>query len=557
MPYNESVRHKLTQLLQSRGITLHLQERVCEVKEHEVTTVLGKKIQGDAIFWITNASPPAWIKESGLSVDESGFIEVKKTLQSTSHPFVFAAGDIASVLNQPRPKSGVFAVRQGLPLYRNLRNEILGRKLSIYRPQKNFLSLIGTAQDSAIASRKHLSFLSPIMWKLKRSIDKRFIKKFQNLPRMEGSLIPRNGNDIGFRREVSQLEQKALMRCRGCAAKVGPEVLSNVLDRLRKNYPEVLESSSLILGINDREDAAVLRLPEGKRFVQTVDYLPAFVSDPYLFGQIAVRHCFSDIFAMGAKAHSLLATVVTPFGSEKIMESNVYQVLAGVCEGLQQMGATLIGGHTGQGDELALTLVCNGWVDPYKVLRKNGMQVGDAILLTKAIGTGVIFAGEMRMKVKGHLIDAALKEMLLENDRAAQCLVEFGVTSCTDVTGFGLGGHLLDVLKQSKMAAEIQLHTIPLLSGAFEISKKGIRSSLFEQNRRMESLIHGTKMFSHDEYYALLFDPQTSGGLLASVPLERVDGCVEKLKNLGYESTRIIGKAIPASKEQPAIVLTK
>lgn len=174
------VRRKLQQLLTQRGIQLHLGEEVTEVFPDKIICASGMTLETEIVFWVTQATAPKWIEESGLATDEKGFILVNEYLQSVSHPFVFAAGDIATIQNYPRPKAGVFAVRQGKPLFENLQRTILGKPLKPYRPQASYLSLIGTGDKSAIASWRNLGFHHPLLWRWKDRIDRQFMAKFSN-----------------------------------------------------------------------------------------------------------------------------------------------------------------------------------------------------------------------------------------------------------------------------------------------------------------------------------------------------------------------------------------
>lgn len=172
------VRRHLQNLLSQRGVTFHLGETVSEVLPDKVTCESGFTLETDIVFWVTQASAPDWIEESGLATDERGFILVNQYLQSVSHPFVFAAGDIATIQDHPRPKAGVFAVRQGKPLFQNLQRTVLDKPLKPYRPQRFYLSLIGTGDQSAIASWGPLGFHSPLLWRWKDRIDRKFMAQF-------------------------------------------------------------------------------------------------------------------------------------------------------------------------------------------------------------------------------------------------------------------------------------------------------------------------------------------------------------------------------------------
>lgn len=535
--HNPKVSEIFREILEERGIEVHTKERVTEVREDGVVCESGTEIKGDHVFWVTNASPPKWLAESGLKTDKRGFVLVSQTLQSVTHPFVFAAGDVATIEGMPRPKSGVFAVRMAKPLWKNLQRIFADRPLLNYKPQKEFLSLIGTATGKAVASRKLLAWKSAVMWKWKDHIDRKFMRKFSDLPKMGDAADDAHGkvtkSDEGSLPEVlKELRTRSQMRCLGCAAKVGSSVLSKALARIREEHGETNALSEFDAG----DDAAVFTVPSGQQMVQTVDYLPALVADPYDFGRIATLHCFSDIFAMGATAHSGLVTALLPFGSDRVTEETLFQVLSGMIATLEDSGAKLFGGHTAEGDVLALGITCNGTIAPGTELKKGGIKRGQVVILTKPIGTGTLFAAEMRLEAKGRWIDNALESMLRTNRVPAGILRTHGATACTDVTGFGLIGHLLEMLKPSKVAAHFDMTALPILEGALETSAAGILSSLHTQNAVAANGIVNARNFATHEKYPLLFDPQTSGGLLASIPAENRDACLAELAAMGVDA---------------------
>ncbi|YCM43702.1 selenide, water dikinase SelD [Verrucomicrobiaceae bacterium 227] len=554
--HNPKVRQIFSKLLEERGIPVHLGERVAHVGKHGVQCESGRKIAAEHVFWVTNASPPKWLAESGLATDERGFALVSPTLQALKHPFIFAAGDIATIQGMPRPKSGVFAVRMAKPLWANLRRHFTDKPLINFKPQKEFLSLIGTASGEAVASRKLLAWKSPLMWKWKDHIDRKFMRKFTDLPKMDDTandahgVARKPGDNAALPEILTQLRARSRMRCLGCAAKVGSSILTKALARIREEYGESIALSEFDTG----DDAAVFTVPAGKQMVQTVDYLPALVADPYDFGRIATLHCFSDIFAMGAQAHSGLVTALLPFGSESVTEETLFQVLSGMIAILNDSGAKLYGGHTAEGDTLALGITCNGIITPGSELKKGGIKEGQAIILTKPIGTGTLFAAEMRLEAKGRWIDNALDSMLRSNRRPSGILREYGATACTDVTGFGLMGHLLEMLRPSKVGAAFDMTALPILEGALETSARGILSSLHLQNSIAANGILNAADFSGHEKYPLLFDPQTSGGLLASVPIENVQGCLSALTEAGVDAT-CIARVVPLEDSDAPIIL--
>jgi selenide,water dikinase len=544
--HNAGVRKRFERIFAEQNIGIKTGARVNEVTADCVRADDGSSIASDAVIWVTTASSPGWPSQSGLAVDTDGFIKVDKHLQSVSHENVFAVGDVAE-LRDPRPKSGVFAVRQGPILAYNLRAAATGKSLRPYRAQKNFLGLISTGNRFAVASRGNWSYESSWLWTMKDWIDRQFMRKFNDLPDMEEEGNPALAAGIADAAAIKELSTLA-MRCGGCGAKVGATVLSRVMQRL----PDT-QRDDVLIGRNAPDDCAMLRVPEGKVMVQSVDYFRAFIEDSYTFGAIAANHALGDIFAMGAEAQSALAIATVPYGRERIVEETLYDVMAGALHILEPTGAVLAGGHSSEGAELAFGLSVNGLIDPAKVWRKQGLQPGDAIVLTKPVGTGTLFAAEMRAKAKGRWIDAAIQSMLLSNQRAAECLQRYGATACTDLTGFGIVGHLIEMTRASEVDAVLNMQAIPLLDGALETVKAGILSSLQPQNLRLRRAIRDIEQVSEHPAFPLLFDPQTAGGLLAGVPNEHVSACIDELHVTGYPEAAIIGEVEPLSSQQAPI----
>jgi selenide,water dikinase len=342
------------------------------------------------------------------------------------------------------------------------------------------------------------------------------------------------------------------MRCGGCGAKVGATVLSRALGSLAPVHRD-----DVLIGLHAPDDAAVVRVPAGKAMVHTVDFFRAFVDDPYIFGKVAANHALGDVFAMGASAQSATAIATVPYGLEAKVEDAVFQMMTGAVEVLNEAGCALVGGHTGEGKELALGFAVNGLIDEDlgTVLRKGGMRADDVLILTKPIGTGTLFAAHARLQAKGRWIDEALDSMVHSNRLAAQCLREHGATACTDLTGFGLLGHLVEMTRPSGVDAELDLSALPVLAGAAETTAAGILSSLQPANVRLRRALRNQQEFVTHPHYPLIFDPQTAGGLLASVPPDRADRCLDALRALGYPRAVAIGRILPQGDALEPIVL--
>ncbi|MDJ0777898.1 MAG: selenide, water dikinase SelD [Gammaproteobacteria bacterium] len=524
--HNPRVRAWFAELLPRRSIEV--------LYRHPVESFDGSHLQGDftapvaadIVVWVTQASAAPWLRDSGLELDSNGFIAVDACLQSRSHPQVFAAGDIAAVSEHPRPKSGVFAVRQGLPLAANLRRRLLGQPARPFTPQTEFLSLISTGDRYAIASRGRWALRGRWCWWLKDRIDRAFIRRFSELPQMESS-----GNE-------AERADLAPMRCGGCGSKVGSLALERVLARIADDFGIELHAD-----LGHADDAAVIEPPPGKRLVQSVDHFSSFVDDPWLFGRIAANHALGDLFAMGVDPHSAQVIANVVYAGEDKQAQDLYQLMAGVVECLQQHATGLAGGHSGEAAQMSCGLCVNGFADDRSLMLKSGVAAGDQLVLTRALGSGVLFAAAMRGAARGAWVDAALATMLQSNRDAAHCLRRHAASACTDVTGFGLAGHLLEMARASGVTIGILPGELPLYDGALELAARGISSSLQPQNLRLRHAIHDPDALALQPAYPLLFDPQTAGGLLASLPPERVDACIEELHGLGYRDARIVARA--------------
>ncbi len=536
-------------ICQERQIRVHTSETVCEVTANAVRCESGLVVDCDRTFWVTNASAPPWLTDSGLILTDSGFLAVKDTLQTCSHPNIFAAGDVATMVNHPRPKAGVFAVRQGPPLYRNLKRYVTGQPLKPFRPQSRYLNIIDTDTNSAIASWGPFAIHSKWSRRWKNHIDQKFMRLFSDFPDMaSATLSQRLSPPIATR-------SQSYSPCAGCGSKVGGQVLTRALSRVRAesassaDWPDY---NNIYAGLDSPDDAAIVRVTAGKLSVHTVDQFRAIVDDPFIFGQICVNHCLSDLFAMGATSSNVLALATIPYGTDANQEETLYQLLSGASLALAAAKTFLVGGHTTEGPDLSLGFACNGWIDPDQVWRKGGMVPGQSLILTKALGTGSLFAADMHRQAKGRWIEAAVDSMLRSNRLAADCLKQHGATACTDVTGFGLAGHLLEMLTASGVGAEIDLAAIARLPGVTETLQQGIVSSLHERNRQaainsLQPAAAQTAAQTTAPTFQIIFDPQTSGGLLASLPSAHTEDCLADLHRMGYSESRCIGTIMTES----------
>ena len=378
------------------------------------------------------------------------------------------------------------------------------------------------------------------MWRWKDKIDRKWMKMYQEMPDMKEEAIDASPLALAAGEETIAALRAVPMRCGGCGAKVGATVLSRVMKRLEP----IPTNKNVEVGIDQPDDAAVVSVPPGMVGVQTVDYFRAFVDDPYIFGQIAAVHALGDCWAMGADPHAALAIATVPYGLETQVEETLYQMMAGACSILRDAGCGLAGGHSSEGAELSLGFSVHGAAPREKLMKKGGMKAGHKIILTKPVGTGTLFAADMRSKAQGRWISNALNSMRQPSAVAAKTLFDHGATSCTDVTGFGLLGHLVEMCKGSNAAAVLDMDAVPILPGALECVESGITSSLQPANVRLSRAVANPSTVSGAPKYPLLFDPQTAGGMLASVPSENASAAVDALRSAGYPHTTIIGEVL-------------
>ncbi len=509
--------------LQERDIDVRLNCRVLAVEAsqlHVQDNVPGRESQAsslvcNATIIATGAAAAPWLKSTGLALDSKGFVRVNNRLQSLSHPFVFAAGDIAAIAGQPRPKAGVFAVRQGMPLARNLRRFAQEEPLLPYSPQTKALALLYTGNEQAIATRGQWAVQGHWAWRWKDWIDKRFVARYTR------PAPPAQAQDL---------------RCAGCAGKVSSHMLSSVLTNLHPcTHNDILSAHG------STEDASIVRIDDKRVLLQTVDHFRAFVNDPYLFARIATVHCLGDIHAMGATAHSALAIVSLPHAAADIMEDQMLQVMTGCTEVLNAHNTALIGGHSGEAGELSFGLSVNAFADADKLLRKTGLQTGDRLIMCKALGTGTLFAADMRYQARQRWIAPALDQMQQSSQLAAQIFLQHGAHACTDVTGFGLLGHLREMCGTKGTELTLWLSALPVLDGALRCLEQGWHSSLHGDNARHAEVLRSAQHLADSPLVQLLYDPQTSGGLLAAVSPDQEQSCLNALHAAGYHAAVCIG----------------
>jgi len=521
--HDPKVRDSFRRAFAARGIALHEHQQARAVTPCAIELEGGQSVAADAVLVTTGAAAPPWFRNTGLALDKDGFLAVGPNLQTLTDPDVFGVGDCVNLVETPREKAGVFAVRAGPPLAANLRRRARGESPKPWRPQRRHLALISTGERYAVASRGPFKTEGAWVWKWKDWIDRRWMRMYQDADAMLARMPKVRASD-------PELEQ---MRCGGCAAKIGPLPLSHALSRLP---PPIVDG--VMVGLDAPDDAAVLAPPKSGYLVQTVDFFRAFIDDPFVFGEIAANHALNDVFAMGGVPRHALATAVVPVGPAPKVEEALFQLLSGARACLDREGVALVGGHSSEGMDLSLGLAVTGEVAPDRIARKGGLSRGDALILTRPLGTGILFAAAMRGRASAVSIVAALKEMRRSNRRAAALLLKYRATAMTDVTGFGLVGHLGEMLAASGADAVLDLSSIPIYADVLARAREGLASTLLPENLALLGLLRGDV---DDPTRAILFDPQTSGGLLAGIPANEAADCISELRSDGYPHATVVG----------------
>ncbi len=494
----------------------------------------------------TGSDSPRWLSEAGLPTNSLGRILTRNTFQSIQQNYIFAAGDCAVIEQHARPASGVWAVRAADPLAKNLERFISGSDLVSWFPQRSALQLMGGPFKSNVslgwAFWKGIN-IGPFgfLWNLKRSIDTRFITMFETLFSMRDER-----NTVDFNQ-----------MCRGCAAKLQASSLRQSLSK-----------AGLGSLISQPEDAPVVAaLSQGETLIQSVDGFPALISDVWLNARLTTLHACSDIWATGGVVISAQPLITLPSISAEIQEELLVQILGGIKSVLEPQGAQLIGGHTMEsrsapqefiplGVDIGITV--NGLVaDGDKCWKKNGLQSGDIILLSREIGSGVLFAAAMKGNVSSINLDLALSKMNTSQHSLIQDLLKFqdekvdinAFHACTDITGFGLLGHLSEILQSSNslrllnglpsLRIKLEPERIPVYQGVLDLFAKGYASTSAPANRKFWNLFNSTadspalfefsgrgNLYQQEEqkFMELIVDPQTCGPLAIA--------CSEEMGNI-------------------------
>ena len=478
-------------------------ERVIEIQKSCFVTSTNKIFNVDKCILATDAMAPEWLKKSDINLNEKGFIIVNSSFQ-TNYNFIFASGDIAEFDKMNLPKAGVYAVRSGKPLAKSIRNYITNKPKYLFNHKNNYLALIGLSNGNAIATKYGFSNLSKFNFIIKKIIDKNFVRKFNQYEKIPLALkfkriIASFTNKFGFKIDIKEFEE-IQMQCRGCAAKVS-------FSALEKSLPKKLIISS--------DDASPI--PSYPNLFQTIDMINAIITDPFLLGKIAANHSLSDIYAVRSKPISAQMILQLPLSSPQINSRDLNQVLLGAQSVFNLNHCLLNGGHTMIGNDQD-PIIGFSITGENKIIKNkynhNKINEGDLLILTGKLGSGLIFAGINNNFIDSHYQIDVIEQMTEGNEKIGMLSNNLEVLAMTDITGFGLANHLLNLIKRDKNINGLTINTnnIPFYKGVPLALKKGVRSSLYNANydAAYKNVIYERDNKLIDE---IIYDPQTVGGL--------------------------------------------
>ena len=486
---NKKTKNDLKRIAENFNIREY-QGEVISISEKYLTLNNGDKIDCDLSLVSTGASIEPWLLESNLSKDEKGFIKVNNNLLSISEKNIFVTGDACSIENKSKPKSGVMAVRQGEILKENIFLKLTGKSLIKFKPQKNWLYLIGTYKNYALLNYFFLSFHSRWCWGLKVWIDRNFINNF------------RFNNNLRMSKRNFELEnfKNTKMYCQGCGSKVSKNTLINYITKTSDNI--YLKDSSIVK-------------VKSLKILQTIDHIKLFSSlNPFDFGKVSYLHSQNDILAAGGEAKSLSVSLSVPFSENSVEKFYLEYFMEGIKFEADKNDCVISSGHSYQSQEPGITLTLNGEIESN--ISKNSAEVGDLIYLSKPLGTGYLLAAYFNNSelLSGNDFEKILNNLKKENFFAVNSAKNSGSQTMTDISGFGLSSHLIDICLSSNLSSELILNTDILINSNIDLLRM-FQSTGFKNNHK--SSREYIKISENHPLKNILFDPQTNGPMLIAI----------------------------------------
>ncbi len=518
---NQKTKNKLRAIAKNLGIKEYLGE-VVSISETNLTLKNGEKIDCNFSLLSTGANIDMWLLESNLNKDESGFIAVDKYLLSTNYKNIFVTGDACSIENNIRAKSGVMAVRQGEILKENIFLKITGKKLIKFRPQKNWLYLIGTYKNYALLNYFFLSFHGRWCWKLKVWIDKNFINKFK---------FTENQNMTKKNFELENSKDNK-MYCQGCGSKVSKSTLVNYIKKIDNNV--------------DLRDSSIINNNSSK-ILQTIDHIKLFSSlNPFDFGKISYLHSQNDILAAGGVVKSLSVSLGIPFSRNFIEKFYLEYFMEGIKSEANKDECLISSGHSYQSRESGITLTLNGEIKSNS--SKNSAREGDLIYLSKPLGTGYLLAAYFNNSemLSSNDFEKIIKSLMKGNLFAVNSARSSGCHTMTDISGYGLSSHLIDICHSSDLSSRLIINKNILINSNLDLLKI-FQSTGFENNYKSTS-----KYIEISEKHPLkniLYDPQTNGPMLMAIERKNKEKFENYFSDKFDNKPILIGRFVNKSKK--------
>ncbi len=486
---NNSTKKKLKKITKKIGIKEYLGEVISISKTH-LTLKGGNTLECDLSLLSTGADIDTWLSESNLNKDKDGFIIVDNYLQSTNDKNIFVTGDACTILNTLRPKSGVMAVRQGEVLKENIFFKLTGKPLIKFKPQKNWLYLIGTYKNYALLNFFFLSFHGQWCWKLKIWIDKGFINKFK---------FNSNLNMTKKNFELEKLKEFK-MYCQGCGSKVSKNTLVNYLRKSNDN--------------NNLSDSSILN-HKSLKTLQTIDHIKLFSSfNPFDFGKISYLHSQNDILASGGIVKSLSVSISVPFSENFIEKFYMEYFMGGIKSEADKDSCLIASGHSYQSQELGITLTLNGEI--YKQSSKNYASEGDLIYLSKPLGTGYLLSAYFKNTefLSSNDFENIVSNLKRGNLFTVNSARSSGSKMMTDISGFGLSSHLIDICLSSNLSSELRLSKNILINSNLDLLEMYKSTGYFNNFNSSRKFI---EISENHPLKNILYDPQTNGPMLMAI----------------------------------------
>ncbi|MCA0894561.1 selenide, water dikinase SelD [Microbulbifer agarilyticus] len=530
-------------------IHAHTNWRVTEITSRGIYSDEGRFLALDKAMLCTESSAPPWLAQSGLAIDEHGFVQVDDYLRSISHPHIFAAGDVAAT-SAPQPKSSQAAQQQGPTLFHNVRAALQDTPLQAYRPRPSRLQRLSCGSQHAIATFSGLAAVSALFWHAKDRADRRFVDQVNHLPL---SRFVRSGNV-----HAQNVEGENVL---GDGA-LGVDLFDQALARLAQPVPKKASEETAIdraRSIALTTATSALELPSDKLLVQHTEQLCAPVQDPWLFGRLAAQHSLSHLFAVQAEPFSAQALVTLPTqlpnASPALASRDLQLILDGAARELNQYDCSLTGGQLLEGPAAQIGLTLNGSGDRASLAARNSVRAGDCLILTKPLGNGALFAAQAQGKAHARWLQQALDTMLQSNLTAANIFMRNGVRAMTSVHRAGLLGQILEMLhwhpqpvdgatqpaELSTLAVSVLTDALPFLTGATYCAEHAVLSYLHQHNARSYKAVQNPGFWQGKPHLPMLVDPQICGGLLGSVPAEHAEQCISALHAAGWRHAAVIG----------------